>query len=71
MNESRKETTIIVNVFSFDSHATTMAVKPRPPAMADEMVWLEPLTSRKPARPHSPPEMAMVRMMTFFTLMPA
>ena len=48
-----------------------MAVKPRPPAVEVEMVWLAPETAMKPARPQMAPEMAMVRMVTFFTLMPA
>ena len=66
-----KDTNIIVNVFSLDSHATTMAVKPRPSAMPVEMVCPAPPTSTKPATPQIAPEMAMVRMMTRLTLMPA
>ena len=48
-----------------------MAVKPRPPAVEVEMVWLEPATAMKPARPQIAPDSAMVRMVTFLTLMPA
>ena len=32
--------------FSLPSHATMMAVKPRPPARPVEMVWPAPLASR-------------------------
>ena len=62
---------IITNVLNCASQATMIAVKPRPPAVEVEMVWLTPATSMKPAMPQMAPEMAMVRMVTFLTLMPA
>ena len=48
-----------------------MAVKPRPPAVFTDMVWLEPLTRRNPVKPQRAPERAMVLSITFFTLIPA
>ena len=48
-----------------------MAVKPRPPAVEVEMVWLAPATAMKPARPQMAPEMAMVRIKTLDSRMPA
>lgn len=70
MKTRKKEITTIVNVLNFESHATMIAVNPRPPAVLVEIVWLEPLTMIKPARPQIAPEIAIVRMMTFFTLIP-
>ena len=46
-------------------------VKPRPPAVDVEIVWLAPLTRRNPAIPHIPPEIPIVRIMVRFTLMRA
>ena len=70
-NTRKKDTKAMVKVLSLDSQATMIAVKPRPPAVLVEMVWLAPETSMKPARPHIAPEMAIVRRMTFLTEMPA
>ena len=65
------EMRIMINGLNFASHATMMAVKPLPPAVLVEMVWLAPDTARKPAMPHSAPEINMVRVMTLGTLMAA
>ena len=54
-----------------ESHATMIAVNPRPPAVAVEIVWLAPLTITKPAIPQIAPEIAIVRIITFFTWIPA
>ena len=43
------------------SQATMMAVKPRPPAVSVEMVWLAPETAMKPVKPQMAPERIMVR----------
>ena len=62
---------IITKGLNLASHATMIAVKPRPPAVLVEIVWLAPATAIKPARPQIAPEMHMVRMMTLRTLMAA
>ena len=36
---------------NLESHATMIAVNPRPPAVAVEIVWLVPLTITNPALP--------------------
>ena len=71
INTMPKETATMINVLNLESHATIMAVKPRPPAVAVEIVWLAPLTITKPAIPQIAPEIAMVRTITFFTWIPA
>ena len=48
-----------------------MAVNPLPSAVIVEIVWLAPLTITNPAIPQIAPEIAMVRMMTLFTWIPA
>ena len=68
---SSAEKRIITKELNLASHATMMAVKPRPPAVLMEMVWLAPDTARKPAIPHTAPDTTMVRMMTWGTLMAA
>ena len=65
MKVSRNDTIIIVKVFSLESHATTMAVKPRPPARVVEMVWPAPLTSMNPASPHSALDPCLKRLGVF------
>ena len=67
----RKEMTTMTKVLNLASQATMMAVKPRPPAVEVEMVWPAPATAMKPARPQMAPEMAMVRIKTLESLMPA
>ena len=56
---------------NLESHATMIAVNPRPPAVAVEIVWLAPLTITNPAIPQIAPEIAMVQIITFFTWIPA
>ena len=51
--------------------ATIIAVKPRPPAVLVEIVWLPPLTTTAPASPQIAPDKRTVLMITFFTLIPA
>ena len=58
---SRAEISSMTKGFIFASQATMMAVKPRPPAVLMEMVWETADTARKPAKPQTAPEMAMVR----------
>ena len=60
--------TAIAHTLNFASHATIIAVKPRPPAVLVEIVWEEPLTRINPAIPAIPPEIPTVRTMTFPTL---
>ena len=48
-NTRRKAIRTITKVLNWASQATMMAVKPRPPAVLVEMVWLEPATAMKPA----------------------
>lgn len=48
--------TAIAHTLNFASHATIIAVKPRPPAVLVEIVWEEPLTRINPAIPAIPPE---------------
>ena len=60
-NDSSAEIRIMTNGFILASHATMIAVKPRPPAVEVESVWLTAETARKPAKPHSAPDRAMVR----------
>ena len=71
INTKKKDTKIIAKVLNFDIHATMIAVNPLPPAVLVEIVWLAPLTNTKPAIPQIAQEIAIVRMMTFFTLIPA
>ena len=61
----------MVKVLNFDIQATIIAVNPRPPAVLVEIVWLEPQTISHPANPQIAPEIAIVRMITFLTLIPA
>ena len=61
----------MIKVLNLESHATMMAVNPRPSAVAVEMVWLAPLTMTKPAIPQMAPEIAMVRIITYLTRIPA
>ena len=58
INTMPKETATIINVLNLESHATMIAVNPRPPAVAVEIVWLAPLTITKPAIPQIAPEIA-------------
>ena len=69
-NTSSREVKTMMMGLNFASHDTMTAVKPRPPAIVVVTVWLMPPTSSRPARPQIAPESAIVRMMTFSTLMP-
>lgn len=71
MNTRKKDTRIITKVLNLLSQETMMAVKPLPPAVLVEMVWLAPPTMIKPAIPQIEPDSAMVRRITRFTLIPA
>lgn len=71
MNTRKKDTRIITKVLNLLSQETMMAVKPLPPAVLVEMVWLAPPTMIKPAIPQIAPDSAMVRRITRFTLIPA
>jgi len=71
MNTRKKDTRIITKVLNLLSQETIMAVKPLPPAVLVEIVWLAPPTMIKPAIPQIAPDRAMVRRITRFTLMPA
>ena len=71
MNTRKNETRIMANALNLLSQETMMAVKPRPPAVLVEMVWLAPLTMINQAIPQMAPDKAMVRRITFFTLIPA
>lgn len=71
INTRKKETSIITKVLNLLSQDTMMAVKPLPPAVLVDIVWLAPQTMMKPAIPQMAPDSAMVRRITFFTLIPA
>ena len=71
INTRRNAMTAIAHTLNFASHATIIAVKPRPPAVLVEIVWEEPLTRINPAIPAIQPEIPTVRTMTFPTLIPA
>ena len=49
MNTRKKDTRIITKVLNLLSQETIMAVKPLPPAVLVEIVWLAPPTMIKPA----------------------
>ena len=66
----RKVVSTIIAGLNLASHETIIAVKPIPPAEEVVMEWSTPETIRKPHRPQSPPESAIVRIITFLTLMP-
>ena len=51
MNTRKKDTRIITKVLNLLSQETIMAVKPLPPAVLVEIVWLAPPTMIKPAIP--------------------
>ena len=59
------------NVLNLASQATMIAVKPRPPAVLVEIVWSTPATPTNPASPHTAPDIIIVRIITFLTLIPA
>ena len=71
MNTRKNDTRTMANALNLLSQDTMMAVNPLPPAVLVEMVWLAPLTMMKPAMPQMAPDRAMVRIITFFTLIPA
>ena len=70
-NTRKKEIRSIIYGLNLASHETIIAVKPRPPAVLVEIVWLEPLTRRKPVSPHNAPEIAIVHIITLLTFIPA
>ena len=61
---------IMVMGLNFASHETMIAVNPLPPTVFEAIVWLVPLTRRRPAMPQIAPERIRVLMITFLTLMP-
>ena len=69
-NTSSRLVKIMMMGSNFASQETMTAVKPRPPTIVVVTVWLMPPTSSRPARPQTAPDKAMVRIMTFSTLMP-
>ena len=69
-NTSRKLASTMKTGLNLASQDTMTAVKPRLSESEVVIVWSVPATSRKPARPHSAPEMSIVRMITRSTLMP-
>ena len=71
MNTRNADTRSIPSGLRLAIHATMMAVKPLPPAVDVDIVWLAPLTMTAPARPQIPEDMSIVRITTFLTLIPA
>ena len=69
-NTSRKDVNIIISGLNLANHDTMMAVNPLPSAVVEAMECDVPPTRRRPVRPHIAPDIAMVRMITFFTLIP-